>query len=158
MHRESHHPNAIGLQGYVIAEFKGPNGVSLRRDTFGNLIMDAGRVYAAQMLGGVSTVPFQWIAVGSATASANATQTALLSEITDGGLARVQDGTPTNTSVTLQIDQAWTATAANTVNEVALLNSSADGVMLARQTCGPYAFASGNQFAVTWNIECKSSA
>lgn len=158
MDGKGNNPNALGLNGVVWVELKDLDGSVSRRDTFGNLIMDSGRIQAARLIGGVSTQAFNWIALGTASDAAAASETALVAELTDGGLERAQDASPTVNSVTLQIDYAFTATASNTVYEVGLFNSSAAGAMLARQTCGPYGLVSGNQIAVTWNIECKSSA
>lgn len=92
----------------------------------------------AGRVGGVGSISaFDYIAVGSSDTAFVATQTALVSEITDGGLARAQV-TPTRvttnqTNDTLQLSKQWSVTATRTVKEAAILNASSGGIMLVRK-------------------------
>lgn len=97
--------------------------------TIDGYIPDAGLVVMGKLLGGVDDVaPFTYIAVGSGS-TANATSTtALATEITDTGFARVQV-TPTMTGDVCSWATTFTATGVATVREIGLLNASSDGTL-----------------------------
>lgn len=97
--------------------------------TINGYIPDAGLTVMGKLLGGVDNVaPFTYIAVGSGS-TANATSTtALATEITDTGFARVQV-TPTMTGDVCSWATTFTATGAATIREIGLFNASSDGTL-----------------------------
>jgi hypothetical protein len=96
-------------------------------------ITTAGKRAVAQMIGGVGTVAdFDYLALGDSDTAFAVGQTALISEITGNGLARAQDSTPTEAAAVLSIDYTWTASGAETLKEVGLLNAPSGGTLLGR--------------------------
>ena len=88
-----------------------------------------------------SPVAFTYIAVGSGTTAFNATQTALVTEITGAGLARTtgtcSQVTTTVADDTMQNTKAFSVTASATIGEVGLFNASSAGDMLCRTVLSP---------------------
>lgn len=98
-------------------------------------ITDIGLEYAAKLLNGVSMTPFNYMAIGSGTTAEATNQTGLAAEMSGGGANRKQ------ATVSYEADQqksVWQATFNNTsggqwnVNEIAILDASVGGHMLAR--------------------------
>jgi hypothetical protein len=101
-------------------------------------VTNAGLAEVAGLVGNTgSPTAFTYLAVGSGTTAFAATQTALVTEITDTGLARasatVSRTTTTATNDTLSLSKQWTATGAVTVKEAGIFNASSAGDMLARK-------------------------
>jgi len=101
-------------------------------------ITNAGLAEAAGLLGDTgSPSAFTYLALGSGDTAFAATQTALVSEITDTGLERasatVSRTTTTVTNDTLKLTHQWTATGDVTVKEAGVFNAASSGDMLARK-------------------------
>lgn len=80
-----------------------------------------------------SKTAFTYLAVGSGTTTESAAHTALVTEITDSGLARVASTvtqeTTTQTNDTLQLATTWNITGTKTIAEVGTFNASSGGTM-----------------------------
>ena len=126
-----------------------------------NLIVNTGVATVPAMLtGGTSYGFYKFIAVGTATASAAATDTALGSETTSAGLSR---GTATVTSVTTDVTNdtaqlvlSFTITGTVAVTESGVFNQGGAaglGTMLARQVFSAINVVSGDTLQITWKID-----
>lgn len=127
--------------------------------TIDGYIPDAGLVVMGKLLGGVDSVaPFTYIAVGSGS-TANATSTtALATEITDTGFARVQV-TPTMTGDVCTWATTFTATGVATVREIGLMNASSDGTLGLRGVLSENkVFALDDTYEVTITIDNARTA
>lgn len=86
------------------------------------IIPDSGLVADAKILGGLES-PYGFIAVGSGTGAEEYSNTALTTEITDGGLGRVAV-TPTYAATAKMVwHTTFTATATRTITEMGLFNT-----------------------------------
>ena len=123
-----------------------------------NLIVNTGLAEVTNLLGNVSTpVAFTFLANGSSTTAASATQTALVAENSATGSARaaatVTRQTTTVANDTLQLVKAWSITGNITVNEVGVFNNATTGTMLCRQvTSATKNLVNGDTFTVTYKI------
>ena len=96
-----------------------------------------------------------YLAVGSGTTAEAVTQTALVTEITTGGLARASATssrvTTTKTNDTLRLTKTWTASASNTINESGIFDTATTGgVMYVRDKLGTgRSVTSGDSFTAT---------
>jgi hypothetical protein len=132
------------VQGYGRLIVQGPDG-NVKSDTgwVKNNFVNAGKVACAQkMSGAAAPAAFDYIAVGTANTAENDTQTALGGEITDSGLARAQDGTPTTSSTnvnndTMEINYSWSVTGSKTIQEIGCFNSNSGGTMIGRSVVSP---------------------
>lgn len=113
----------------------------------------------ADMLGGISSISaFDYLALGTDDTAFTVAYATLYAEITDSGLARAQDATPTAVTTsgaddTLQLDYTWTATASKTLKEVGVFNAASAGTMLCRQVLSSArALTSGNTYTLTIKI------
>ena len=93
--------------------------------------------FASNICGAGSEAVFDYIAVGTGTTAAAATDTALEAEITDSGLARAQDGSTTRETTTVTNDTAvtdvtFTVTGTKAVTECGYFNHVSAGVMAVR--------------------------
>jgi len=121
-----------------------------------NTITNAGLAQLALLAGDATAVPFTYLAVGTDNTAAAASQTALIAEIVDSGLARgaatVSRVTTTQTNDTLQLYKEWTASGSKTVEEVGIFNDSSAGTMLGRKLTTSKAIISGEKLQATYQI------
>lgn len=102
-----------------------------------NTITNAGLAIIAGRISADTVAPFTKLALGTGTTAAAATQTALVSEIVDTGLARagatITVETTTVTNDTTVLTYTWTATGTKAVTECGAFNHVSAGTMLGRQ-------------------------
>lgn len=122
-----------------------------------NTITNTGKAESINLLGNVSTpAAFTYLAVGTGTTAAAATDTALQTEIVDSGLARaaatVTRVTTTVTNDTLQLVKQWTATGAKVVTEAGAFNAASTGIILGRQVFSAVSLANTDTFQLTYKF------
>lgn len=137
------------------------------KDKFGNVKDDSGwmqnvitngalAVFSGLIGNTGSQTAFTYLAVGTSTTAAAASQTTLVAEITDTGLARhaatVTRSTTTQTNDTLQLDYTWTATGSKTVEEIGVFNASSAGVMAGRKVTGSKVMTNTDTLVATYKI------
>lgn len=125
-----------------------------------NQITSASFPVIAGLLGNTgSQVAFTYLAVGSGTTAENASLTALTTEITNHGLARVAANVSRVTSIvtndTLQLSTTWTASggSSDTVQEIGIFNASSGGTMLGRKLTGAIVVPSGDTLTATYQVQ-----
>lgn len=124
-----------------------------------NVICNTGRAVVSALIGAISSpVAFTAIAVGTGVTAASATDTALQTEITTGGLARgagtASTVTTTVTNDTFQLVKTFTSTATFAVTEEGILNSNTTGgVILAHQVFAAVNLVSGDQLTITHKVQ-----
>lgn len=132
------------VRGYGRLIVFDPDG-NLKEDTgwLKNNYTNAGKVYCATKVSGTTTPPaMDWVAVGTSNQAANDTDTALIGEITNSGLARAQDASPSVSSTTvdsdtMEINYSWTVTGSKTIQEIGCFNSTSGGSMIGRSVVAP---------------------
>jgi hypothetical protein len=127
-----------------------------------NAIVNDGKAHVAYMIAQTNTgtyLPFTYIAIGSGTTAATATDTNLGTEITTAGGGRasatVTRVTTTVTNDTAQLTKTFTFTTSGTfaVSESAVFNSTTSAPMLCRQTFATINVVPNDTLAVTWKIQ-----
>ena len=105
---------------------------------------------------------FDYIAVGTGTTAATTAQTALITEITENGLARSDGGgagcTGTNITTTLAYDTcqlvaSYSAGSSYAVTESGVLNAASAGQLLCRQTFSAINVTTGDTLTITWKVK-----
>lgn len=124
---------------------------------FHNLIPTAGKAGMASRCNGVgSEAAFTYLAVGTGTTAANASDTGLETETTTSGLARAAATctrvTTTVTNDTAQLDKTWSATGSVAVTEAGALNAASAGTLLGRQVFSAVNVANGDSLQVTYKF------
>lgn len=101
---------------------------------------------------------FDYIAVGTGTTAATTTQTALITEITENGLA-IADGTVTGTNITTTLAYdtcnmvaSFSAGSSYAVTESGVFNADG-GQMLCRQTFSAINVTTGDTLTITWKVK-----
>lgn len=126
------------------------------RRVLSNLITNAGLAEVAGLINGVTSGPFDYIAVGTGTTAAAAGNTTLETEIADSGLSRAQGTTSrvttTQTNDTAQVTKTFSVTGTKAVTEAGLLDASSGGVLLARQVFSAVNVINGDSLQITWKI------
>ena len=104
-----------------------------------------------------SHTAWDYIAVGTGTTAATATDTALETEETENGLTRATGtGTRVTTTVsndTSQIVHSFSVGGSVAVTESGVLNGSGADVMLCRQTFSAINVADGDTLQITWKVK-----
>jgi len=140
------------LKGTVTLLKFNKKGEIVEETRLNNLLVDTGLEYAAKLLNGVSTSPFQYIAIGSGSTSPQITDTALESEI---------DRTSASTFYESPFKANFTAifnfSSSVTIREAGIFNDATSGNLLSRVTFAAKSFDAGESLGVAWTIEIKRS-
>lgn len=125
-----------------------------------NTIVNAGLAEVAKLIGGVGTPSeFTYLALGSSSTAVTNTDTALGTELTTDGLARVSV-TPTSVTTTVtddsvRLNNEFTFTGSTTTNieELGVFNAASAGDMLSRSlTGGKTVDTNGETIDVTYTL------
>lgn len=127
-----------------------------------NLITSAGLAgLASRINGSGAEAAFTYIAVGTGTTAANASDTTLETEITDSGLARANaTASRTTTDVsndTARLQQTFSVTGTKAVTESGVLNAGASGTLLAREVFSAVNVINGDSLQVTWDFDVDTA-
>jgi len=140
------------LKGTVTLLKFNKKGEIVEETRLNNLLVDTGLEYAAKLLNGVSTSPFQYIAIGSGSTSAQTTDTDLESEV---------DRTSASTFYESPYKAKFTAifnfTSSTTIREAGIFNDATGGNLLSRVTFADKNFDAGESLGVSWTIEIRRS-
>lgn len=122
-----------------------------------NTVTTAGKGIFSGLIGGVGGYSvFQYLEVGLSTTAPAAGQTALISAITDSGLARhiatMSQQMTITANDTLQFLYAWTASGTKTVEEIGFFNASSAGTMGGRALSGSKPIISGDVLTATYKL------
>lgn len=125
-----------------------------------NLVTNAGlALIAGRINGSGSPAAATYIAVGTGTTAAAATDTALVTETTTSGLARavgtVSLVTTTVTNDTAQVTKSFSVTGTVAVTESGVLNAASAGTLLCRQVFTAINVASGDTLDITWKVQAS---
>lgn len=148
--------DSIKMKTIVIEEVV-RNGVSILKQESVNLTPNTGLAAFIKRLGGdVSTTAFTYLALGTGTTAANATDTALEAEIVDSGLARaaatVSYETTTTAGDTLQLVKSFTATGSKNVSEIGFLNAASSGTLGGRVVKTAVPLEANDIYTVTYKV------
>lgn len=125
-----------------------------------NLITTVGKaLIAGRINGSGAPAAATYLAVGTGTTAANASDTTLGTEITDSGLARVNATvslvTTTTTNDTAQLLTTFTVTGTKAVTEAGILNASSSGTLLSRQVFSAVNVVNGDSLQLTYKVACS---
>ena len=145
------------IKGSIDFEIKDKNGKTKDKWSVKNSVMKVGFAQLALLAGDATAVPFTYLAVGTSSTAVATTQTALVGEITDSGLARasatVSRVTTTETNDTLQLVKTFSVSGTKTVEEVGIFNDATAGTMLARALTTTKSLVSGDTLAITYKVK-----
>ena len=149
--------NEIKVKGLVRLQVIKDGKVLQDTGEMENTITYTGLAQLALLAGDATAVPFTYLAVGTSSTAAAATQTTLVAEITDTGLERaeatVSRVTTTQTNDTLQLTYTWTATGAKTVEEIGIFNDASAGTMLGRKVTGALVLVDTATLVATYKVK-----
>ena len=148
------------LKGWFVIDRFDKQGNLIESVETPNATMNLGFKEVAQLIGTdttASATAFDFIAVGTGTTAATNTQTQLITETTNIGLTRAA-GTGTNvTDVTafntFQLVKSFSPTSSAAITESCVMNLSAAGVMLCRQTFSAINVTNGDTLTITWKVK-----
>ena len=150
--------DTFGIKGYIRLQCKDKEG-NLKWDTgfIQNTITNLGKAEIAKLIGSVSgPTAFGYLALGTSNTAPAATDTTLVAEIVDSGLARANSTetvtTTTTTGDTVQFSYTWTASGSKTIEEIGIFNAASAGVMLGRALTTSKAVSSGETITGTYQI------
>lgn len=123
-----------------------------------NLVTNAGFAgIASRINGSGGEAAATYLAVGTGTNAANATDTTLQTEITGSGLDRVNASasrvTTSVTNDTAQLTTTFTVTGSKAVTEAGVLNAASVGTLFARTVFAAVNVVSGDTLVVTYKIK-----
>lgn len=149
---------SMGHNGWVHYELKDKYGNVKEVSDVPNLIVNSGKAaMAGLLLVDVAVDAFDWIALGTGSTAPAAGNTALESEITTNGGARINaTGTRVTTDVTndtSQLEAEFTFTGDLAITESGVFNAGSGGVMLCRQIRPVINVEDGDTMTMNWKIK-----
>ena len=146
--------------GTPILTVRDRNGRIKQVSIIRNLIVSAGKAGIASRLNGSGgEAAFTWLAVGVGTTAAAAGNTALETEITDSGLARVNATasriTTSVTNDTAKLTTTFTVTGTKAVTEAGILNASSAGTLMCRQVFSAVNVVNGDSLQLTYSVQAS---
>ncbi len=138
--------DSIKVRGQVKIEVIHPDGTRECTEMGPNVITNAALAVFSGLVGNTGAqTAFTYLALGTDATAASASQTTLVAEITDTGLARksatISRTTTIQTNDTLNLVTSWTASGVKGINEIGVFNAASSGVMAARKVSGSSGFA-----------------
>lgn len=149
----------VGIKGFIKIDHFDSKGNLIESVETPNTVTNTGftevaGLFCSDQAG--SHTAFDYIGVGTGTTAATYTQTQLVTEITNSGLARAAStGTLVTENVandTAQFVHQFTVTDTQAVTESAVFNAASNGTMLCRQTFSAINVASGDTLQITWKV------
>ena len=117
---------------------------------------NAGKAQYALLAYDGTATPFTYLAVGTDATAFVASQTTLVAEITDTGLARASaTGSRVTTTVTNDTTQwvyTWTASGTKTIEEIGYLNAPSGGTMGGRAVTGSKVVNNNETLTATYQV------
>ena len=149
----------VGMKGFIKIDHFDRSGHLIESVETPNTVVNAGftevaGLFCSDVAG--SYTAFDYIGVGTGTTAATYTNTQLVAEVTNSGLARAAStGTLTDVNVTndtAQFVHQFSVTDTQAVTESAVFNAGAAGTMLCRQTFSAINVADGDTLQITWKV------
>lgn len=139
--------SAISYTGNLHIVLRGPDGRIKDERRIKNLVVDAGKQFMARRGISATDAAMSHMAVGTGTAAAAASDTALATELTRVTL------TSSVTDRTIQHVASYPAgTATGALTEAGIFNAAAAGTMLARTVFAVLNKAADDSMSITWNV------
>lgn len=143
----------VKLVGRINFKHYGPDGALIEEFDTPNSTTNTGFAQVAGLINGLVTNFFEYIAIGTGTTAAAASQTALVAEATRASADTISRVTTTQTNDTAQWVETFSFVAGSAITESSLQDASTAGTMLARQTFSAINVASGDSLQVTWKVQ-----
>jgi len=145
------------LKGIINITLTDKDGNIKDERTIKNVITNASLAEISGLVGNTgSKTAFTYLAVGTGTTAAAATDTTLEAEIVDSGLERaaatVAQATTTQTNDTLRLTKAFTATGSKAVTEAGALNAASSGTLLGHQVFAAINVVSSDILTIQYNF------
>jgi len=123
-----------------------------------NLITNAGlALEAGRVSGSGSPAAATYLALGTGTTPASASDTALQSELSTSGLSRVSATvslvTTTVTNDTMQLTNTFSVSGSAAVTEIGILNAASVGTLLSRAVFSAVNVVNGDSLVVTYKVK-----
>jgi len=158
------HDSHIDLRGWFEIDHI-RDGQIIDHRLVNNVITNAGLAEVAGLINSDqagSLTAFDYIAIGTGTTAASASDTQLEAEIVGSGGERRGGADVTGTRVTTTVTNdtsQWVTTFSFTgsfaVTESGVFNQASGGTMLSRQTFSAINVASGDSLQITWKVQCS---
>lgn len=148
--------DTLKLKGLISLKVTDKDGNLKDERLIKNTITNAGLAQIALLAGDASAVPFTYLALGTGTTAAAATDTALETESSASGLERaaatVSRVQTTVSNDTLQLAKTFTAGATAAITECGIFNDASTGTLLGRQVFSAVNVVSSDVLTVTYKV------
>jgi hypothetical protein len=140
----------LTLKGHISLKLFGPEGELKDEREVKNVVVTAGKNYLATWLAASSQAGYfmQYLGVGTGTTAANASDTALQTELS----TRVAGTLSSSTNVWQNQATFGAGVDTGAITEAGIFTASSSGTMLARQVFSVINKGAGDSLQITWQI------
>ena len=143
--------NTVKMEGRILLIHRDSNGIPKTVKTIKNVVTNVGLAQMAGLFNGVATTAFTYVAIGSSSASASASDTALGDELyrSAGTTSRTTTNVTDDTAV---IEHTFDFTSSHTIREAGLFDADTGGNMACRQVLSDISVESGDSLKIIWKV------
>lgn len=116
-----------------------------------NLIVNTGKAQVVNLINGLSTAAFKYMAIGTSNVASSSTQTALGNQIMIGTTSNTV-GTTSVSGDTAVFQITFSFTTSYAITEVGIFNALSGGTMLNRSVIGTVNLTNGETLSILWQI------
>lgn len=137
-------------KGRIKFDLYGPSGELKESREINNVVVTAGKNYLATWLTAATQADYfmRYIALGTGTNAANASDTALQTELT----TRVAGTLTPSSNIWQNVAAFGPGVNTGAITEAGIFSASSSGTMFARQVFGVINKAAGDSLTVTWQV------
>lgn len=140
----------LKISGRVHILLKNPDGSIKDEETIDNLVVTTGRYHIADQLSSLTAAAMSHMAIGTGTTAADATDTALETELDRNALTSKTQGSSTDANKVTYICEWAAGDGTGAITEAGIFNSASAGDMLCRTVFAVKNKASGDSLTMTW--------
>jgi hypothetical protein len=140
----------VQAKGQVTICLKGPDGAVKEKECVDNLVVTVGRQHIADQMADQGAAAMSHMAIGTGTTAADATDTALETEIDRNALTSKSQGTGTDANKVTYVADWAAGDGTGAITEAGVFNSASARDMLCRSVFAVKNKAAGDTLTLTW--------
>ena len=142
----------LKISGRVEIVLRGPDGKIKEREIVSNLIVSVGKYHIADQLAGALEDAMSHMAIGTGETAAEASDTALQSELDRNALTSKAQGIGAAANTVIYTGDWLAGDGTGNITEAGIFNAASAGIMLCRTVFAAKGKGANDVFTLTWTL------